>query len=297
MSTPDLTTDPKLTGPNLTGAARLADAAPSSAKAPYPRAARLTARRVGWLLLAIPVGFALLYPLLMPGDPARQSLSEMMTPPGATHPFGTDHLGRDLALRVAAALRLSLGVGIAASLAAAVLGTLAGVAAGLRGGWLDRVFSILADIVLSVPGLLLVLLIAAIAPGQMWPIYLGVALTLTVEFFRMARAEAARLAAGTGLASARLLGLSPGFVLRHHVWPVIGPLTGTLVVMGTATTILSVAALGFVQVGVRPPRAELGQMMVEMLPYYAEGPWVILFPSAALFLSVIGLTLIAGVRR
>ncbi|MGQ3073862.1 MAG: ABC transporter permease [Ferrovibrionaceae bacterium] len=251
-------------------------------------------RLAGFGLLTLLVVFALAAPLLVPGDPTRQSLADVLLPPGGGFVLGTDQFGRNMALRLAAAIRLSLGIAALTTASAGIVGVALGILAGAAGGWVDRVISACADMVLALPGLLLVLLLVAIAPGRFWPLYLGVSLVLWVEFFRMTRAAAARIAASPAVEASRLLGFGPWYLFRRHYWPDIAPIILTVGAFGSATSVMSVAALGFVNVGVRPPTPELGQMLIELMPFYNEAPLILAQPIAAIFLLVLGLNLIAA---
>lgn len=257
---------------------------------PRPRAGAVA----GLLILAALALFAILAPVLVDGSPTRQNLMQTLLPPGGAYVLGTDHLGRDMTLRLAGAIRVSLGIAIVTTALAAVMGVGLGVLAGARGGVVDRLLSAAADMVLALPGLLLVLLLVAIAPGRFWPLYLGIALVLWIEYFRVARSAAIRIAASPAVEASRLLGFGPPYIFRRHYWPQIAPLILTVGAFGSATAILSVAALGFVNVGVRPPTPELGQMMVELLPYYHEAPLILAQPILVVFLLVLSLNLIAG---
>ena len=123
-------------------------------------------QRAGWLLLLLVAAFALLGPSLVGIDPASQTLSRFLEAPSLAHPLGLDHLGRSMLARLAHGAQLSLSMAVLSVLSAALPGTLLGVLAAWRGGWPDRVLGALADAVLALPGLLLVLLLAAFAPGQ-----------------------------------------------------------------------------------------------------------------------------------
>lgn len=272
----------------------LVETAPRAAGAAAGRRLLRPARLAGLLLLALLALFALAVPLLLEGSPTRQNLLHTLQPPGGGYLLGTDHLGRDLALRLAGAIRVSLGIALVTTAFGALLGVGLGILAGARGGLLDRLLSALADMVLALPGLLLVLLLVAIAPGAFWPLYLGISLVLWIEYFRMARAAAIRISASPAVEASRLLGFGPLYRLRRHYWPEIAPMMLTVAAFGSATAILSVAALGFVNVGVRPPTPELGQMMIELLPYYYEAPLALALPILVVFLLVLSLNLIAG---
>lgn len=251
-------------------------------------------QRLGATLLALLLAFAWLVPWLFEADPARQQLTRILQLPTLAEPLGTDHLGRSLLARLASAVRLSLGMALLSVTSAAVPGVILGVIAGWRGGWLDRVLGTLADACLALPGLLLVLLLVAIAPGNFWALYVGISLVLWIEYFRVVRARTRVLVASPQLEASRLLGFGPLYLFRRHLWPELAPQVLTLAAFGAASAILAMAALGFVSVGLRPPTAELGLMMIELLPYYHEAPWAMAQPILVLFVLVLSLNLLAG---
>jgi peptide/nickel transport system permease protein len=253
-------------------------------------------KRLGLALLLALALLAWLGPWLSPHDPRAQDLRHVLAAPDARHWLGTDHLGRDQFTRLAHALRLSLGLAAACTVLAAVVGSTLGLLAAWRGGTVDRLLSAVADAVMALPGLLLVLLVAALLPGELLPLYGGLALALWVDHFRIVRATAVPVLHGAPVEAARLLGLGTGHVLRRHLLPELAPLMGTLLAFGVATAVLSMAALGFVGVGLRPPTAELGLMLIELLPTYHEAPWLLAGPVAALMAFVAALALLAPQR-
>ena len=251
-------------------------------------------RWLGLTLVGVVIAFAILGPLLVTADPARQALTRTLLPPSSEYWLGTDHLGRSVLARLAHAARLSMMLAALSILAAAGLGITTGLVAAWAGGWTERVLASIADSVLALPGLLLVLLLAAMAPGQPHALFLGLSLAAWVEWFRLTRASAAALLASPRVEAARLLGFGWGHTLRRHVLPELAPLLGTLAALGIGNAVLAVGALGFVGIGLRPPTAEWGLMMTEMLPYHAEAPVALLAPAACLFLLVLGTQLLAG---
>ncbi|WP_312434863.1 ABC transporter permease [Janthinobacterium sp.] len=251
-------------------------------------------KRFGVILLLATGAFGLLGPWLVGIDPARQTLSRFLEAPSLAHPLGLDHLGRSMLARLAYGAQLSLSMAVVSVLSAAVPGTVLGLLAAWRGGWLDRGLSALADAVLALPGLLLVLLLAAFAPGQFWPLYVGISLALWVEYFRVTRSAAALLLAGPQVEASRLLGFGPLYILRRHLAPALLPRLATLMRFGFGGAVLAMAALGFIGVGLQPPTPELGVMMIELLPYYSEAPWLVGAPVALLFFTMLGLMLSGG---
>ena len=252
------------------------------------------ARWAGLLMLALITVIVLAGPTLTGTDPARQSLLETLAPPGEGHSLGTDHLGRDMAARLLAGGQLTLGLALLSVLTAALPGVLLGIVAGWAGGWADRLLASLGDTVLALPGLLLVLILASIAPGSWWALYAGLSLTLWVEYFRFVRARTRVLVSTRAVEASLLLGFSRLYVLHRHLLPELVPGLLTIAAFGAATAVTAVAALGFVGVGLRPPTAEWGLMMTELLPYWREAPWLLLQPVVCLATTVAALHLAAG---
>lgn len=254
-------------------------------------------QRTGIVLLAAIGLFALLGPWLAGADPARQQLERFLEGPSLAHPLGFDQLGRDMLARLAHGARLSLSLAGLSVLSAAIPGTLLGLLAAWRGGWPDRALAAFADAVLALPGLLLVLLLTAFTPGGFWPLYVGISLALWVEYFRVVRAAGRILLASPHVEAARLLGFGPLHIVRRHLLPELLPRLFTLMRFGFAGAVLAMSALGFVGVGLQPPTPELGVMMIELLPYYGEAPWLIGAPVLLLFLTLLGLLLVAPERE
>ena len=227
-------------------------------------------------------------------DPAKQSLRNTLVPPGGDYVLGTDHLGRDMAARLLSGARLSISLALLAVLTASIPGTVLGIAAAWRRGWFDQLTNVLCNSILALPGLLLVLMFAAIAPGSWWTLYVGISLTLWVEYYRFSRQRARTLLASPSVEASKLLGFGTLYILKRHLLPELLPGLLTLAAFGIASTVTAMAALGFVSVGIRPPTAEWGVMMTELLPYWREAPWLILQPVVCLVLTVLSVQLMVG---
>jgi len=169
-----------------------------------------------------------------------------------------------------------------------------GVVAGWRGGPLDKAISLMADAVAALPGLLMILLISAIAPGSYLVLYLAISLVLWLEYFRVVRAQTRVLSTSLHIESSQMLGFSSWYCFRKHIWPGLVPSLLPLAALGAANAILALATLGFVNVGVRPPVAELGLMMTELFPYIYDAPFILMQPILTVFIMVLSLSLITG---
>ncbi|AMT96855.1 MAG: ABC transporter permease [Psychrobacter sp.] len=251
-------------------------------------------QKFGGFLLLLLLIFAFLQPIYYPIDANIQDLSGMLQSSSVSHWFGTDHFGRDMLARVASAIRLSFSLIVLSVGFALFFGLLLGVLSGYFGGWIDFVCRFLCDIVMALPGLLFVLLFAAIAPNSFWSLYLGISLVLWVEFFRMVRAMTQTIASSREIEASRLMGMDFFYCFKRHFLPKLLPVVATLSAFAAGNAVLALATLGFINVGLRPPTAELGLMMTELFPYYYQAPFVFLQPIIAVFVLVLSLQLLSG---
>ncbi len=256
----------------------------ASATVGGPARRRPVARRAAALGLGALAAFAIVGPLVLP-DPTTQDLARFLEPPSLAEPLGRDDYGRSVISRVAHATRLSLVLAALCVATALVLGTVAGMASAWFGGWIDAVLRAVSEAFVAIPALLVVLLVSALASGgSLWALYLGLALAQWVEYFRVVRARSELVLGSPAVEAAGLLKLGPVHVVRRHLWPDLRHLLTTLASLGMVTSILAMSTLGFVKVGLQPPRAELGLMITDSFPFYDVAPWMSIAPVAVLFL-------------
>lgn len=255
-----------------------------------------SSRVIGWGLLALLVTMSLIG-WALGGDSAEQDLSLALMPPSFEHWLGLDHYGRSMLARLSEALRLSLSLAILCVISSSLFGCLFGVLAGWYGRWVDSTMNVVVNILLALPGLVFVLLFAAMLPGSFFAIYVAISLVQWVEYFRVSRSLTQSLVASPEIQNAQLLGFGRGYIFMHHIWPTLRAPMLTMAAFGAANAVLYMASLGFVYVGIQPPNSELGQMIVELFPYYSEAPWLLVQPLMALGLMVLAFHLIAGEKR
>lgn len=253
-----------------------------------------TAQKFGLGLFALLLIYAFGAPVLIDGDSASQNLSKALNAPSGEFWFGTDHFGRDMWLRLADALQLSLRLALLCVLTSAAVGVFFGVLVAIGPKWLDRVLDIIVTLILALPGLVLVLILAAIKPGSFLMIYFAISLIQWIEYFRVSRVITQRLVTSPEVESSRLMGFGHAYIFKRHLWPAIGPQLLTIAAFGAANAILMMASLGFVYVGIQPPLAELGLMIVELFPYYSDAPWLLAQPLLVLALLVLSCHLLGG---
>jgi peptide/nickel transport system permease protein len=246
----------------------------------------------GFLLILLVV--SAIGPILVDTDPARQSLSLALMPPGSRFLLGSDHLGRSELARVLTGARLSLGVAGGAVFFAVSLGGFLGVLAASLGGAVAAAVRLLCDTALALPNFLAVLLVASLFEPGPFGLAAAIGLTIWAEPCRVALLTAEGAAAAPWVQAGRLAGLSRVQIAVKLIAPsLIGPVSSVAGLM-FGQAILSVAALGFLGLGLRPPVAEWGAMIVDALPYIDEAPMLLLVPAAAIIVTVTALFLATG---
>jgi ABC-type dipeptide/oligopeptide/nickel transport system permease subunit len=248
--------------------------------------------RIGLTLLAGLALLCLFGPWLPLLDPIAQDLLRTLAPPSLAHPFGTDHLGRDVLSRMVHGAPRSLGIAVICVAIATSVGLLLGLVAAGSGRIMDGVIMRFADLVLAFPGLLLALLLAGLMGGGIIPLMIGIKLTLWPQFARMARATSRVTLQEAHVEAARLAGLSRLHILRHHLLPPVLRQTISLATLGVGAAILSISSLGFLGLGLQPPIPEWGAMISELLPYVSEAPLQMAAPCLMIVISVLAFTLV-----
>lgn len=238
-------------------------------------------------LFAALIGLAIFGPALAPWDPLATDTAQALRPPSLPHPFGTDHLGRDVLSRVIVATRLDLGIALSAVLLSFAAGTALGCAAGFFGGWTDRTVGRLCDTVMAFPLFVLALGVVAALGNTVANIVYATAIINLPFYARVARAETMVRRNAGFVQAARLAGCSDARVLAAHIFPNILPPMMVQISLNLGWAILNAAGLSFIGLGVRPPAAEWGIMVAEGATYIVSGEWwLALFPGAALMLAV-----------
>ena len=240
-----------------------------------------------FILFAGFVGLALFGPWIAPYDPLASDTLAALTPPSASHWFGTDALGRDILSRIIVATQLDFGIAISAVAASFAIGSTLGSLAGFYGGWSDRLIGRIADTIMAFPLFVLAMGIVAALGNTVANIILATAIINLPFYIRVSRAEV-NLRRGAGyVEAARMSGNDDLRVLAVHVFPNVLPPMMVQVSLNMGWAILNAAGLSFIGLGVRPPQAEWGIMVAEGATYIISGEWwVALFPGAVLMTAV-----------
>ncbi len=223
--------------------------------------------------------------------------AQRFRPPSLAYPFGTNELGQDVLSLTLAGAKVSVLAGLAVVLLGAVAGTAIGAIAGYAGGWTDEILMRLADLKLTVPSLILAMAVAsALGPGIVNMVF-AIALSWWPGFARLARGEVMARKEEMFVAAARAIGAGPGRILFRHILPNV--MTPVIVKMSldTGFAILTVASLGFIGIGVKPPTPEWGTLLSTARGYMPDYWWLAIFPGLAIFVAVFGFNLLGDGLR
>jgi peptide/nickel transport system permease protein len=228
-------------------------------------------------------------PWLAPEDGIQIHLGGALAGPSGAHPLGTDYLGRDELSRMLIAARSSLEIVLVVLVTALLLGALVGVVAGWRGGLLDTVLMRVVDVMVGIPQFLLALVLLGVLGTGLVSVMIALAAGGWMAYARLVRTEVMVRRHEPMVEALWLLGARPWRILTRHVLPAV------LVLLSTeaGTTVINVATLSFLGLGVPPPTPEWGGMVVEARPYLQSAPWLFLLPAAAITLVVVALNLVA----
>ena len=202
-------------------------------------------------------------------------------------PLGYSDIGQNVLARVAKATGTSLSIGAAAVVIIIGLGVSIGSVAGYFGGWVDNVLMRFVDIVLSLPGLFIILaLVSFWGGGSIWVIIIAIGITSWTLAARLVRAEFLRLRDVDYVQAARALGASPiWIILRHMLPPAMAPII-VAATLGVADSVVVEAALSFLGFGISQPEASLGNMLTEARTYFFRNPWLVVWPGMVLVMVV-----------
>jgi len=228
-------------------------------------------------------------PILAPFDYNDQNLAEVEQGPSLIHPLGTDELGRDQLSRVIWGARTALIVAPSATFVGVTLGLLFGALAGFFGGMLDTLIMRIADILFAFPGILFALLIAATLQPRIeaWlksmDITKGMARSGYSEFFvvilalsivgwpgiaRLVRGQILSLKEQDYVEAAQAIGASPWRIIRHHLLPNAMAPVIVAISMGMGGAIIAEATLSFLGIGIQPPTASWGRMIIDNYSFW-----------------------------
>jgi oligopeptide/dipeptide ABC transporter ATP-binding protein len=242
-------------------------------------------------LMTLVVLTAIFAPMIWGTEADVVDTDNLLAPPSAEHPIGTDHLGRDLLLRVLVATRLSLVLAIAATIVTVIIGMILGMTPYLMGRS-GKVVTWFVGIAVAFPGLLLALFFAIIFGAGWLGAVLAIGIAGAPAFARLCQTLVAGVTERDYVAAARIGGVGRFGVLTRHILPNIGEPLIVNATIGAGGALLAFAGLSFIGIGVQPPAYDWGRLMMEGLPRIYINPLAAIAPGIAVVIAGLAFNLV-----
>jgi peptide/nickel transport system permease protein len=230
-------------------------------------------------------------PMITPYDPNAQDLALGLSTPSSEHWFGTDELGRDVFSRVIAGTRTAVVGPVVIALGSMLIGNVLGLLAGYRGGPLDSAIMRWADLMFSLPSLLVIVVVAGAFGGGYW---LAVALLILLNApfdARIIRGATLEQAPRPYVEAAKSVGLSERRIMLMHIWPNVSPIAVANTCLAFAASLVALAGLSFLGLGVAPGTPDWGLMVSEGRGLLFTNPVAVLAPAAMIVLTATAINL------
>ena len=250
------------------------------------------AATIGVVFTAAVVVAAVAGPALLTRDPIAVAMGQRLQPPGAMFPLGTDELGRDILTRIVHGARSSVLTAILVIFSAAAFGAIVGGIAGYAGGAIDNVAMRTVDLLMAFPYLILAMIIAfALGPG-LTSTAIALAIVWWPSYARLVRGLVLVLRQHLFVEAARAMGARTSRVLGLHILPHCWPALIVRITTDLGFAIIAGASLSFIGLGPQPPDPDWGAMISNARHYVMAAWWYGLFPGLALFVAVMGFSLL-----
>ncbi|MFP6557610.1 ABC transporter permease subunit [Paraburkholderia sp. B3] len=255
------------------------------------------------VIVLVLVFVAIFAPWIAPHSPIEQYRDYVKIPPAwldggnAKFLLGTDEAGRDILSRLMYGARLSLWIGCVSVVLALIPGVVLGLVAAFFEKWADTPIMRLMDVLLALPSLLLAVAVVAIIGPGLTNTMLAIAIVALPGYVRLTRGSALGELHKEYVTASRVAGAG---TLRLMFSQVLPNCTAPLIVqatLGFSSAILDAAALGFLGLGVQPPRAEWGAMLASARDYIDSAWWIVTMPGLSILISVLAINLLGDGLR
>lgn len=246
---------------------------------------------IGLVVFLLEILVAILAPVISPYDPAKINILEKLSGPSSAHLMGTDDLGRDIFSRIVWGARYSLGMGVTATLLGTLLGMIVGAIAGFFGGKVDDIIMRCLDVIQAIPGILLVIVVAAALGTGFINTVLALSIAGIAGAARLLRASMLGVRQLEYIEAAQTINCSKLRIILNHLLPnSISPMIVSMT-MGIATMVVAGAALSFIGLGVQPPTPEWGSIISSGRTFMREHAYYVIAPGIAIMITVLSLNM------
>ncbi len=227
----------------------------------------------------------------------QQSAALRLKPPSAEHWLGTDEVGRDILARIVHGARISLPVAFVTIAAATVIGGLLGAISGYGSRQLDNIIMRIMDVFLAIPSILLSIALVAALGTSMTNMILAISISNIPPFARIVRSAVMTIKNEEYIEAARAIGASDARIIVKHILPnCMAPII-VQATLSIAGSILAIASLSFIGLGISPPTPEWGSMLSTGRQFFRAAWWVCAFPGFAIMLTILSLNLLGDGLR
>lgn len=232
-----------------------------------------------------------------PWSPYDVNMAAKLQSPSASHWFGTDAYGRDVASLLLVGARASIMVGVIAVGIGLTVGGALGLLASARRGWVEEAIMRLTDFSLAFPAILSAIMLTAVFGAGIVNAIIAIGIYNIPTFARITRASANAIWSREYVAAARACGKGPLAITLQHVLPNISAVLIVQITIRFAVAILAEAALSYLGLGTQPPQPSWGRMLSEAQTMMFQAPLLSVFPGLAIALAVLGLNLMGDGLR
>jgi peptide/nickel transport system permease protein len=240
---------------------------------------------------------AVVGPMLYPISATSIDLESLKLSPSLNHPCGTDSKGRDILSRILWGGRISLSISFCAALGSILIGLCLGLLSGYCGGKVDTFITMLIDLTLAFPSLLLAIGITVVLPPGLSTVIIALALVGWASFARLIRGLTIAQKESLFVEASRSIGCSNKRIIVRHILPnVLSPILVAFS-LKIGGFILAESALSFLGLGVQPPTPTWGSMISLNRIYIHSAPWMIIFPGIAIALTTFAFNILGDCLR
>lgn len=253
----------------------------------------------GLCVLILEILLVVLLPMVLPLDPYTSDVAAFGADPSVLHPLGTDEIGRDLLARLIYGGRVSLAVGILSTAISVAVGVPLGLAAGYFRGILETVVMRCADIFMSFPSIILILVLVSVVGPSVFTVTLVIGVLGWPQFARLIYGNVLSVREKDYVESARAVGEKSFRTVTKYILPnTFAPILIALT-FGTANAIIMESSLSFLGMGVQAPMASWGNILydAQSIAVLSQRPWLWVPPGVALVITVLSINFFGdGIR-
>ena len=262
-----------------------------------PRGFNTIAAQCALILLAGIILSSLLAPWIAPYDPNQLDMRHRLAGISGEHVLGTDTLGRDLLSRVLYGGRVSILLAMLATAVTMSIGLVVGTFAGYYGGRIDDLVFLITNMFQGLPSMSLMIALAGILGPGVVSLLLALVMTAWPGFSRIVRGEVLKIREKEYIESIRAIGGGDRYIITQYIIPnMLGPLV-VIFTIRISRSILSIASLSFLGLGLQPPTPDWGVMIRDAIVYFREDPLLIIAPGIAIFLTSLSINLLGDALR